>query len=154
MWVFIMLAMFLVVLGSFFYVTRRISQFRFMEKVSKGRKWLRILESLVPVLAMLGVLWYTMGMMDALICMIHLVIIWLLCDGVTALLHKKTRQTCQMEQTGSCGLFAYCFDGRLSDLWMVPCQSCMGSAIHTAYGETDRNIARRSVCGFSCGNDV
>lgn len=85
-----MLAMFLVVLGSFFYVTRRISQFRFMEKVSKGRKWLRILESLVPVLAMFGVLWYTMGMMDALICMIHLVIIWLLCDGVTALLHKKT----------------------------------------------------------------
>ena len=75
MWVFIMLAMFLVVLGSFFYVTRRISQFRFMEKVSKGRKWLRILESLVPVLAMFGVLWYTMGMMDALICMIHLVII-------------------------------------------------------------------------------
>ena len=58
MWVFIMLAMFLAVLGSFFYVTRRISQFRFMERVSKGRKWLRILESLVPVLAMFGVLWY------------------------------------------------------------------------------------------------
>ena len=102
MWVFIMLAMFLVVLGSFFYVTRRISQFRFMEKVSKGRKWLRILESLVPVLAMFGVLWYTMGMMDALICMIHLVIIWLLCDGVTALLHKKTGKPAGLNMVQIC----------------------------------------------------
>ncbi|HBZ64409.1 MAG TPA: hypothetical protein DEO89_07430, partial [Lachnospiraceae bacterium] len=69
MWFFIMLAMFLIVLGSFFYVTRRISQFRFMEKVSKGKKWLRILESLALVLVVFGVLWYTMGMMNALICM-------------------------------------------------------------------------------------
>ena len=38
MWVFIMLAMFLVVLGSFFYVTRRISQFRFMEKGIKRQE--------------------------------------------------------------------------------------------------------------------
>ena len=106
MWVFIMLAMFLAVLGSFFYVTRRISQFRFMERVSKGRKWLRILESLVPVLAMFGVLWYTMGMMDALICMIHLVIIWLLCDGVTALLHKKTGKPAKWSRQEVAGLFA------------------------------------------------
>lgn len=106
MWFFIMLAMFLVVLGSFFYVTRRISQFRFMEKVSKGRKWLRILESLVPVLAMFGVLWYTMGMMDALICMIHLVIIWLLCDGVTTLLHKKTGKPAKWSRQEVAGLFA------------------------------------------------
>ena len=105
MWVFIMLAMFLAVLGSFFYVTRRISQFRFMERVSKGRKWLRILESLVPVLAMFGVLWYTMGMMDALICMIHLVIIWLLCDGVTALLHKKTGKPAKWSRQEVAGLF-------------------------------------------------
>lgn len=106
MWGFIMLAMFLVVLGSFFYVTRRISQFCFMEKVSKGRKWLRILESLVSVLAMFGVLWYTLGMMDALICMIHLVIIWLLCDGVIALLRKKTGKPAKWSRQEVAGLFA------------------------------------------------
>ena len=72
----------------------------------KGVEWLRILESLVPVLAMFGVLWYTMGMMDALICMIHLVIIWLLCDGVTALLHKKTGKPAKWSRQEVAGLFA------------------------------------------------
>lgn len=154
MWVFIMLAMFLAVTWFLFYVTRRISQFRFMERVSKGRKWLRILESLVPVLAMFGVLWYTMGMMDALICMIHLVIIWLLCDGVTALLQQKDRQTCKWSRQEVAGLFAiiltagYLICGWFlaNHVWEVP------YTLHTEKQTGSLRVVQ--FAGFSCGNDV
>lgn len=106
MWFFIMLAMGLVAIGSIFYVTKRIYDFPILEKCSKGNKWLRRIESILPVAVVLGILLLWLGTINACICMIHLVIIWLLGDGILWLIQKVRKTSLGKSRHSVVGFFA------------------------------------------------
>ena len=52
-------------------------------------KLLCFLIGLVPALVMVLALWKALGVFNAAICVIHLTVIWILCDGVNLVVRKK-----------------------------------------------------------------
>ena len=120
MWIFIMLAMGLVAIGSILYVTKRIYDFPILEKCSKGNKWLRRIASILPVAVVLGILLLWLGTINACICMIHLVIIWLLGDGILWLIQKVRKTSLGKSRHSVVGFFAILVTlGLLSYGWIL-----------------------------------
>ena len=78
-----------VLLGAI-YVSFRVANFTFIKKISGGRRWLGRLICLALFAALFAVLYFTMNLMNAMVCVVHLVVFWLICDLV-ALIARKVR---------------------------------------------------------------
>lgn len=86
MWLFILLGMAAAGIGGMVFVVNRLTRFPYLRTLPRKRAILLsvgILAILLAVLLLWGGLWNTM------IVFIHLLLIWLLCDGVFALLKRK-----------------------------------------------------------------
>ncbi len=82
MFLWLMIAI-LVVAGSaagFVYLTGRISAFGFIKKLSKDKKILKYAISAGFIVLTGGIIWLVWNGINAIICLLHLVIFWLLCD--------------------------------------------------------------------------
>ena len=80
-------------LGGLFYLITRIQKFAWIGYLAKGRKKRRFLISAalcVAVTVFLGWLW---GTINAMICVIHLLVFFLLSEGITAIYEKCRRRT-------------------------------------------------------------
>lgn len=80
------------VLGSVvgvLYLAGRVARFSLIRKAVGGKKTLRYLTGLVLVLLVLAAGWMLLGGINAEICVIHLVVIWLVCDGISGIMEKK-----------------------------------------------------------------
>lgn len=89
MWAFILGGIFLGGVLGILYLASRFARFSFVHRLAKGKKGIRFLLGLVPGILLLLVLWLIMGFINAAICIIHLVIIWLLCDVIGRIAEKK-----------------------------------------------------------------
>ncbi len=79
-------------LASMAYLTGRFCKFAWTGRVAGGRKWLQTVISAVPVVLILGGAWLTMGSFNAVVILLHLVVIWALCDLVSFIV-AKVRKT-------------------------------------------------------------
>ncbi len=88
MWMWISLAALALMLLSLVYLIGRVGKFGFVRKLSKGKKlWRRLIAAgLVVVLSSLLVL--TLNTVNAVVILLHLTCIWLICDGVGALINR------------------------------------------------------------------
>lgn len=88
LWVFIFLAVLAAAGAAFAFLTSRFYRLSAIKALAKGSKKRRLALSLLSVALLFAVAWLTMGSMNALVCMLHLVLFWLLCE----LLFRCVRQ--------------------------------------------------------------
>lgn len=91
MWILIIGALFLVSVLGLIYLAGRFGRFSIFQKAAKGRNSIRFLLGLIPAILLLFVTWKLLGYINAMIIIIHLMVIWLLCDGISRLVEKKSR---------------------------------------------------------------
>ncbi len=88
MWIALIGCMSLLVLGGILYLTFRSTKFSFVRKLSGGRKWLSRLICFLFYLTLTAFLWLIWNLMNALVCLIHLVLLWILCDIIAWIVSK------------------------------------------------------------------
>lgn len=89
MWTFIFGSIFLAAFMGIVYLAGRFGKFSFVERLAKGKKIFRFLIGCIPVIFIFLLLWFTIGIINAMICIIHLMVFWLLCDFVNWIVRKK-----------------------------------------------------------------
>lgn len=108
MWALIMAAVAAAALGGLFYLITRIQKFAWIGYLAKGRKKRRFLISAVLCVAVtvfLGRLW---GTINAMICVIHLLVFFLLSEGITAICEKCRGRKCRRYYAGGIAVAAAC----------------------------------------------
>lgn len=88
MWTLIFGAILLGGIIGIIYLVTRFARFSIVRKIAKGRKIICFLIGLVPVLLLLFSTGIALGAMNAAICIIHLMVIWLICDGISKIAGK------------------------------------------------------------------
>ena len=68
MWAILMIVLFFSAFAGIIYLINRIGKFGFLNKITKGKKWLRILISTVLVCGITVILWVAWGSMNAMVC--------------------------------------------------------------------------------------
>lgn len=104
MWILIMLAMALATVLSIVYLTSRFYKFFFIKQIAGDKKVKRILLSFFPVILILGISWLSIGMMNAMIILIHLMVIWFICDIVNYFVRKKWKREFKRYSAGAFAL--------------------------------------------------
>ena len=80
LWLMIAILVAVCSVAGFIYLTRRISAFGFIKKLSKDKKVLKYAISAGLIVLTGGIIWLIWDWINAIICLLHLVIFWLLCD--------------------------------------------------------------------------
>lgn len=88
MWIFIMGALIVAFIAGLIYLTSRFSKFEIISKLSKGGKRRKRLLSIIPIISIVAVLWITIGFMNAIIVLLHLVVIWIIGDLLALMIAK------------------------------------------------------------------
>lgn len=92
MWILIMGGMLVGAALSALYLAGRFARFSLIRKVAKEKKGVCLFVGFIPVLLIFCAVWITIGPVNAVICLLHLMVFWLLCDGASKLLEKKRRK--------------------------------------------------------------
>ena len=80
MWALLMIVLILLTILGVGYLANRIVKFSFIQKISKGKKKISILIGLSMAVVLTLVLWRLWGSMNAIICVLHLIIFWMVSD--------------------------------------------------------------------------
>ena len=143
MWIYILGALFLGGILGILYLASRFAKFSFVHKFTKGKKGIRFLTGLIPGILLLLILWATIRFINAAICIIHLVVIWLLCDGVSKLVEKKrgkefTKYYAGVTAIGITLIYLICGWFLAHHVW------------HTKYTvETDKQVGKLRIVQFA-----
>lgn len=101
MWFFILGGLMLGTLLAVLYLAGRFAKFSFIRKAMKEKKILRFLAGLILILVIVFVAGKAMGAINAEICMLHMMIIWMLCDGISKLVEKKRKKKFERYYAGA-----------------------------------------------------
>ncbi|WP_310601671.1 metallophosphoesterase [Anaerosporobacter sp.] len=99
-WVFILIAMLLAMGAGFTYLVSRLYKFKTIENMAKGNKKIRIVASIIPVALVTIIIGLIIGYMNAIVCMLHLIMFWLLCDFIFWLIKKYCKKTFKQYYSG------------------------------------------------------
>ncbi len=92
MWILIFGSIVLATVLGIIYLVSRFARFPIIQQVAKGKKIISFGLGLIPVVLIFLAVWITLGSINAMICIIHLMAIWLLCDGISKLVEKKRKR--------------------------------------------------------------
>ncbi len=92
MWFAIIGALFAASSAGLLYLSFRAAHFGFVKKLAGGRRSIARLISFFAFAALTALLWLLFGMMNAVVCLIHLVVFFLLCDLISAIVSKIRRK--------------------------------------------------------------
>ncbi len=92
MWILIFGSIVLATVLGAIYLVSRFARFPIIQQVAKGKKIISFGLGLIPVVLIFLAVWITLGSINAMICIIHLMAIWLLCDGISKLVEKKRKR--------------------------------------------------------------
>lgn len=114
MWTFIIGSLMTAVFLGLCYLSVRSACHPMLLRLTGGRKWLARLLCLFLYLLLTGILWQILGMMNACICVVHLMVFRLLCDLaghiISKIRHKKTA-SCWTEAVAWLLCIVYLFIG-------------------------------------------
>lgn len=100
MWIFIMAAALLACLAEAVYTVGRFAKFSFVKKYTKGKKGLARILALLFLLPVLLLLYVALGLMNVIICILHLAVIWLICDLFRTLAGRMGKKKISYDMTG------------------------------------------------------
>ncbi len=104
MWQFLMIFLMAAALASAVYLTGRFYKFAWTGRLAGGRRWLQLLLAAVPVVLILGGAWLTMGSFNAVVVLLHLVVIWALSDLVSFIVTKTRKAPLRRYYAGAAAL--------------------------------------------------
>lgn len=92
LWAVLMVVLFIAFIGGIFYLIGRLRKFQWMRKAAGGKKKLEILLGAVIVIIPAAIVWVAWGQMNAIICILHLIVFWAVSDGIFALVKKSRKK--------------------------------------------------------------
>ena len=104
MWAAIFISLFVAAGAGFVYLISRFSKFTIVGKIAGERKWLRITAGAVVVVLFSVVTALAMNLMNAIICLLHLVLFWLICDFAGWIVRKCRKKTFKIYYAGICAI--------------------------------------------------
>lgn len=115
LWAVLMAVLFAAFIGGIFYLISRLRKFQWVRKAAGGKKKLEILLGAVTVIIPAAIIWVAWGQMNAIICILHLIVFWAVSDGIFALVknreRKNSKDTMQESQQLYLRLFIWQPDG-------------------------------------------
>ena len=105
MWIVLIGSMILLVAGGIVYLAFRSVHFGFVRKVSRGKRWLARLICLGFYIALTTILGILLNLMNALVCLIHLVLFWILCDIACWIISRIRHRKPQRYWAGAAAFF-------------------------------------------------
>lgn len=143
MWAIIFILLFSASIAGFIYLISHFSKFGFAERLSRGNKKIKIIISSVITVLITVAIWLAIGYMNAVVCLLHLVIFWILCDLVSKLIEKR------MEKS-----FKRYFSGMAAIVITIVYLSAGWFLVHhvweTGYTiETDKNVGDLRIVQFA-----
>lgn len=91
MWAMIFSGLILGTVVGLFYLAGRFARFGPVKKISRGKKLTGFLIGILPVALIILCIKAGLGTINAEIAILHLMVIWLICDGISRLVEKKRR---------------------------------------------------------------
>ena len=101
MWIVIMGCLIAAFVAGSIYLVSRVRKFAFVKKLAGEKKSRQILLSALLVAAETAVIWICLGSMNAIVCQIHLMIFWLLCELIFFIIRKARKKGFQRYYTGA-----------------------------------------------------
>lgn len=92
LWAVLMAVLFAAFIGEIFYLISRLRKFQWVRKAAGGKKKLEILLGAVTVVIPAAIIWVAWGQMNAIICILHLIVFWAVIDGIFALVRKSRKK--------------------------------------------------------------
>lgn len=143
LWSIIFISVFVAACMGFLYLVSRFHKLRLVEKISKGNKKTKIAVSILTVILLVVVLCFMMGFINAVVCLLHLVVFWLLCDLFFVVLKKL-----------GIGLFKYDYIGILAIAVTVMYLSVGWFLAHHVWQthytiETDKKVGSLRIIQFA-----
>lgn len=92
LWAVLMIVLFATFIGGIFYLISRLRKFQWVRKAAGGKKKLEILLGAVTVIIPAAIIWVAWGQMNAIICILHLIVFWAVSDGIFALVRKSRKK--------------------------------------------------------------
>ncbi|MCH5340760.1 MAG: metallophosphoesterase [Acetatifactor sp.] len=91
MWFFIFGSLILAAVLGNIYLVSRFARFSIIYKAAKGRKIVRYIIGAVLVILLFFSTWAGLGPINAMLTIIHLMVIWLLCDGINGIVKRRRK---------------------------------------------------------------
>ena len=104
MWIAIIACLLAAFAAGLVFISFRAAEFDFVLRLTGGRKGPVRLICLAVFAALTAALWLTWNMMNAVVCMIHLIVFWLLCDGVARLAARLRHRTPRRTAAGAAAM--------------------------------------------------
>lgn len=144
LWIFIFLAVIAAMLAGCVYLVTRFSKFGMIQKLSGENKKLRVALGALAVVLLLFVLWLAMDLINAMVCLIHLAVFWLLCDGAFWLVANKIKnQKPKRYYAGAAALV-------ITAVYLAAGWFFANNVWRTAYTvETEKEIGRLRIVHFA-----
>ncbi len=143
MWAVLMIVLLILTIAGVLYLANRIGKFSIIQKFTKGKKLISTITGLIIAAALTAVIWVAWGPMNAIICVLHLIVFWLINDGIFALIKKGRRKVFRRYYAGIVAIiFTVCY---LGTGWYLA-----HHVWETTYQiQTDKNIGELRVAVFS-----
>lgn len=100
MWTLIFGSILLGTILGILYLASRFARFSLIHKMDKERKIIRLLFGFIPVVLILLGTWLAFGIINAMICILHLMVIWLICDGISRMIERRRKKEFTRYYTG------------------------------------------------------
>lgn len=100
MWTLIFGSIVLATILGVVYLVSRFARFSIVRRLARDKKILSFGIGMIPVILIFLATWLTLGSINAMICIIHLMAIWLICDGVSKLVERKRKKKFVKYYTG------------------------------------------------------
>ena len=88
-----MIVLFLLTIAGILYLANRIGKFTFIKKLTKGTKRFRTLTGLLIAATITAIIWIAWGSMNAIICILHLIVFWMVSDLIFYLIKKLGKKS-------------------------------------------------------------
>lgn len=135
MWMIIFATALIAAVAGVIYLVTRLCKLNLVRKFTKGNRKYGIILGSVLLFIICGIIYVVWGMVNMVICLLHLAVIWLLCDGIMWIIRKVRKKEFTRYYTG---IVAITFTvGYLAAGWIL---------VHGVW-ETDYNLATNKEVG-------
>lgn len=104
MWFFIFGALILAAVLGNIYLVSRFARFSIIHKAARGRRIVRCIIGAVMVILLFAGTWVGLGAINAMLVIIHLMAIWLICDGINGIMKRRRKVDSEKYYAGAFAL--------------------------------------------------
>lgn len=88
MWGLLMIILAVLSAAGILYLASRIGRFWIIKRIAKEKRNICFLIGLIILIALSASIWLAWGYMNAIVCILHLLVFWLLAEGIFTIIQK------------------------------------------------------------------